>query len=239
MHRAHSTPLRACAALIAALVLAAAPAIAQEKTVTRDTLSLEATVSTQITPDTAFVVMSVERQGTDAATITSEVNQIVAAGLKEAKATQGVQAATSNFNTWARFDNKGQRNGWVVHSEMIMKSKDFGVLGKLAGKLSASMNIQNNGFEVSPELKQQEEQKLIEQGLAAFRTKAATASKALGYGGYSIGQVSLGSAMVQGSPGPRPVVMMAKAAMADAAPMPIESGQTTLSLTVNGTVLMK
>jgi predicted secreted protein len=210
-----------------------------ERPIVRDTLNLDATVNTQVVPDMAFVTMSVEKQGAEAPTLTNEVNQILAAALKEAKATAGVQAATANYNTWPRYDNRGQRNGWVVRAEMIMKSRDFGVLGRLAGKLSTTMNIQQNGFEVSPELKQQEEQKLIEQGLAAFRAKANAAVKALGYSSFSIGQVSLGSAFIGGQPGPRPMMSMAKAQMAEAAPMPIESGNTTLSLTVTGSVLMK
>jgi predicted secreted protein len=216
------------------------PAHAQEKPMLKDVLNLDAIVNSQIAPDMAVVMLSVEKQGADAASITNEVNQILAVGLKEAKGTAGVQAATGGFTTYPRYDNKGQRNGWVVHAELITKSKDFGVLGKLAGKLSTSMQIANNGFEVSPELKQAEEEKLIAAGLAAFQSKARAAVKALGYSGYTVREVSLGSAQLGG--GPRPPMPMGRssmAAQADGAPMPIEAGQTTLTLTVNGSVQMK
>jgi predicted secreted protein len=215
-------------------------ALAQDKAMIKDTLNLDATVSAQITPDLAVIVMAVEKQGPDAATITNEVNQILAAGMKEAKATKDVQASSGAFTTYPRYDNKGQRNGWVVRAEQVMKSKDFGTLGKLAGKLSANMQIANNSFEVSPELKQAEEEKLIAEGLAKFQSKARAAVKALGYTGYSIKEVSLGSAMEGG--GGRPPIPMAKSAMAvqaEGAPMPIEAGQTRLTLSVNGSVLMK
>jgi predicted secreted protein len=217
------------------------PAHAQEKPMLKDVLNLDATVNSQIAPDMAVVALSVEKQGADAAIITNEVNQILAAGLKEAKGTAGVQAATGGFTTYPRYDNKGQRNGWVVHAELITKSKDFGVLGKLAGKLSTSMQIANNGFEVSPELKQAEEEKLIAAGLAAFQSKARAAVKALGYSGYTVREVSLGSAQLGGGPRPQPMQMgrSSMAAQAEGAPMPIEAGLTTLTLTINGSVQMK
>lgn len=228
------------ATFLAVFAFSTHSALAQDKTMVKDTLNLDATVSAQITPDLAVVVMAVEKQGADAATITNEVNQILAAAMKEAKATKDVQASSGAFTTYPRYDNKGQRTGWVVRAEQVMKSKDFGTLGKLAGKLSANMQIANNGFEVSPELKQAEEEKLIAEGLAKFQSKARAAVKALGYTGYTIKEVSLGSAMEGG--GGRPPMPMAKSAMAmqaDGAPMPIEAGQTRLTLSVNGSVLMK
>jgi predicted secreted protein len=225
----------------AVFALIAPAAFAQEKAMVKDTLNLDATVSAQITPDTAVVMMAVEKQGADAAPITNEVNQILAAALKEAKSNKDIQASSGAFTTYPRYDNKGQRNGWVVRAEQIYKSKDFVTLGKLAGKLSATMQIVNNSFEVSPELKQVEEEKLIADGLAKFQSKARAAVKALGYTGYTIKEVSLGSAFEGG--GGRPPMPTAKGSVmsmqADGAAMPIEAGRSTLTLSVNGSVLMK
>lgn len=240
----HKTAPRGSQGWLLALVAALAPALAlaqaPERSAARDLLSLEATVTAPVTPDTATVLMSAERQGADAAAATSEVNQLLTAALREAKATPGVQASSAGFSTWPRYDAKGQRTGWVVRGDLLLKSRDFAALGKLAGRLASTMTVQSNGFEVSAELKDREEQQLIERGLAAFRAKAATASRALGYSSFTVSQVNLGAAQLQGGPGPRPVLMQARAMVqADAAPMPIEGGQTLLSLTVNGTVLMR
>jgi predicted secreted protein len=227
------------AAILAAAVFGASAQGTDKMRDPQNVVSLDATVQTQVVPDMAVISMAVERSAPDAAAITNEVNQILAAALKEAKATTGVTAATGSFNTQPRWDNKGQRNGWTVRAELIMRSKDFGVLGKLAGKLSTSMQISNNFFEVSPDLKQAEEEKLIAQGLAAFQSKAQAATKAMGFSTFGIREVHLGSASVGGEPRPRPMLMQARAAVADAAPMPIEAGPTTLSLTVNGSVQMR
>jgi predicted secreted protein len=219
------------ALLLSFAALCCAPLQAQDKPVSRDVLTLDATVQTDVVPDLAVITLAVERQGSDTAAMNQEVNQVLAAALKEAKATTGVQAATGGFSTTPRFDNKGQRNGWVIRAELVLRGKDFGVLGKLAGRLAQSMQIASNGFELSPELKSAQETQLIERGLAAFQAKAALAAKALGFASYGLREVTLGS--IGGDGGPRPVFRAAKA-MAEA--VPIEAGPSTLSLTVNGSV---
>jgi predicted secreted protein len=226
-------------------VLAANAAFAQSPAVPtprepRDVLSLDATVSAQVQPDTAVVVLAVDKQGAEAAPLTAEVNQILARALTEAKAAAGVQAATGNYFTQPRYDNKGQRNGWQVRAELILKAKEFGVLGTLAGKLAKDMTIASNGFEISPALRDREEAQLIERGIAAFRAKASAASKAFGATGYSIrevavGQIGGGAPQLAQLSRARGGAMMAADA---AAPMAMEPGARELSLTVSGAIQM-
>ncbi len=204
----------------------------------RDVLAIDATVSAAVQPDLAVITLAVEKQGTEAAPLTGEVNAILARALAEAKATAGVQAASDNYNTSPRYDNKGQRNGWVVRAEIILKAKEFGVLGTLAGKLSKELQIAGNGFEISPELRSKEEKALIEKGIAAFRSKAQAATLAFGNASYAVREVAVGQ--IGGGIPERPKMMMqARGAMmaADAA-VPIEAGSQQLSLTVSGSVQM-
>jgi predicted secreted protein len=228
------------AACLSASFLVTAPVGAQEKSPMQNILNLSATASAPITPDTAVINLFAERAGADAAVISSEINTLMADALKEAKQIAGVQAATGNFSTYQQYDNKGKQTGWVVRSDLILKSKDFGTLGKLAGSLSKTLKISSNGFEVSRELKNLEEEKLMLQGLALFQTKAKVASKAFGFEGYTVREVSLDQANVEGSQ-PRPMMMMARAVAMDApqADVPMQAGVSTISLTVRGAVVMK
>ncbi len=227
------------AACLAASVLLFSVAQAQEKITMQNVLSLSATASAPITPDTAVITLFAERTGTDAAAISNEINATMAEALKEAKATAGAEAATGNFSTYQQYDSKGVQNGWVVRSELILKSKDFGSLGKLAGSLSKKLKIASNGFEVSRDLKNREEEKLMMQGLELFQAKAKVAAKALGFSAYTLREVSLEQANLEGV-GPRPM-MMARASnlSAASADVPMEAGATTLSLTVRGAVVLK
>ncbi len=226
------------ATLFSLSALLTLPSQAQENTRMQNVLNLDATVTAPITPDTAVITLFAERSGADAAAITQEINVLMADALKEAKAVAGVEAATGNFQTYQQYDPKGVQNGWVVRSDLILKSKDFGSLGKLAGSVSKKLKIASNGFEVSRELKQREEDKLLLVGIDAFQSKAKIASKALGFDGFTLREVNLQQANLGGGNNPRPMMMMASAKMASA-DVPIEAGSTVLSLTVRGTVVMK
>ncbi len=225
---------------LSALLMMNSPAYSQDRAhhpEPREVLSLDATVTTEVQPDTAYVVLAVDRQGTDASTLTNEVNQIIARALGEAKAASGVKAATGAYSTYPRYDNKGQRNGWQVRAELILKAREFGVLGTLAGKLAKEMTIASNGFEISPELRSKEEAALIEKGAAAFRAKALAASKAFGFISYTLREINMGS--LGGAAPAAPKMQMMRAAAADvAAPMPMEPGERQLSLTVSGSIQM-
>jgi predicted secreted protein len=232
--------------LIAACLTAcllAAPLHAQdraaEKTPMQNVLNLSATASAPITPDTAVISLFAERTGADAAAISNDINATMADALKEAKSVAGVEGTTGNFSTYQQYDSKGTQNGWVVRSELVLKSKDFGTLGKLAGSLSRKLKIASNGFEVSRDLKNREEEKLMKQGLELFQAKAKTAAKALGFSGYTIREVSLEQANLEGS-APRPMPMARASKMSTAsADVPMEAGASILNLTVHGAVVMK
>jgi predicted secreted protein len=233
------------ALMVALACLCAAPGHAQDHAPVNpqpvDVLNLDASVSSEIAPDLAVVVLAVTREGVDAAAMTRDVNQVLARAIAQAKAIPEVQVASGAFSTTPRYDNKGQRNGWQVRAELILKSKDSAALGKLVGRLSTEMDIASNGFELSPELRAAEEAKMIDRVVAAFQAKASAAAKAFGYLGYSIRSVTLGQASRIGDPGqPRP--MMQAKAMAMAAPsepMPIESGRMNLQLSLHGSVQMR
>ena len=224
-----------------AAFLATGAAHAQDRRNPLDILTLDATVSTEVTPDLAVVTLAVVREGTDASALTQDVNQTLARAIAVAKATAGMTVASSGYSTSPRFDNKGQRIGWQVRAGMIVKSRDFTALGKLAGQLSAgdgAPQITSTHFELSPELRASEEAGLIDRGAAEFRAKASAAAKAFGYGSYTIREIRLGSPA--GGPQPRFGGAVSFAAVASPAPpMPIEGGRVTLQLTVSGSVQMR
>lgn len=228
--------------LLALALLALLPALsmtarAQVAPPLADVLDVDATVSSEVVPDLSVVTLAVVREGVDVAPLTKDVNQVLAKAFAEAKAVPGVVAANGGYFTSPRYENRNGnsvRTGWQVRAEIVLKSKDFDALGGLVGRLSQTMQISGTNFEISPDLRAQESSALIERGAKAFADKAAAATKAFGYAGYSIRQVTVGNASQSGGV-VRPVMM----AMKSAEPMPIESGRVTLSLTVNGSVQMR
>lgn len=228
-------------AIALAASLAAGASVAQDRPNPVDVLVLDATVSTEVTPDVAVVTLAVVREGTDASALTQDANQAMARAMAAAKSTAGMTVASGGYSTSPRSDNKGQRIGWQVRAGMIVKSRDFAALGKLAGQLSAgegAPQITGMHFELSPELRAREETGLIDRGAAEFKAKAGAASKAFGYGDYAIREIRLASSPV----GPQPRfggVAAFSAAASPSAPLPIEGGRVNLQLTVSGSVQMR
>jgi predicted secreted protein len=225
---------------LAVTVLCANAALAQPAPEPLNLVRLDAVVSAPITPDTAVLTMAAERSGSDASAITRQINKIMGDAVREAKAVSGVEAITGNFSTQQQYDNKGNVIGWTVRSDLILKSKDFGSLGKLSGNLSQSLKIVNSGFEVSRELRSREEAVLLQRGLEAFQAKAKTAAQTLGFTSYTLREINIQQAQLEGgNNNPRPMMMMARGAMADAAPVQIEAGRTAINLTVSGSIQLK
>lgn len=202
-------------------------------------LSFNVQVTEEVVPDLAVMTLAIEREGTDTAALTAEVNGYLTRALDQARATPGVVAASGGYQTNPRHDNTGKRTGWRVRAEIILKSQNFEVLGRLAGRLSSAsgqMTINGNHFEVSPELRNQVEMRLLDRGAVAFRAKAIAAARAFGYRDYEIQTVAIGG---NGAPAPTPrPLMRASAMVAEAGPVPLEGGRVTISLGVNGSVRM-
>lgn len=227
------------AVLLVCLTLLAGHAGAQERpTPPADVLSLDATVTSEIAPDLATIVLAIDREGTDPAALSREVNQALAQALARAREVSAVQAASGGYTTFPRQDNRGKRTGWQLRAELILKSKDFTRLSQLAGQLGSDLQVTSSRFDVSPELRSSEENRLINAAAEAFRNKATAAVKAFGFTGYRIREVQLGAAGQQS--GPRPVILraMSREGGADTG-LPLESGRVTLSLTVSGSVQMQ
>ncbi len=232
--------------LLAAVLLsvaAACPLAARADDATRpiaDVLNLDATVSSDVVPDLAVITLAIVREGPDVAPLTNDVNQALAKAFADAKAVPGVVASNAGYTTSPRYDSRGSqttRTGWEVSAQIVLKSKDFNALGGLVGRLGQSLQIVGSGFELSPELRAHESAALIDRGARAFQDKAAATTRAFGYGGFSIRQVTISDGAQSG---PRPMLRIANAmSVSSPAPMPIEAGPVTLSLTVGGSVQMR
>ena len=231
-------------ALLSGLLTLPLHGYAQDREVpVADVLNIDATVSSEIVPDLAVITLAIVREGPDVAPLTRDINEALAKAFAEAKKTPGVIASNGGYSTVPRYDKPvlnsgpGSRTGWQVRAELVLKSKDFDALGSLVGKLSQNLQIARSGFEISPQLKAREGAALLDRGAQAFQDKAAAAARAFGYTGYSIRQVTLGDAQQSG--GFMAKSFVAAASDRGAAPLPIESGQVTLTLTVNGSLQLR
>jgi predicted secreted protein len=228
----------ACAGILPAANPALAQTVLAPQAEPLNIVRLDATVFNPIKPDTVVMTMVMERSGPDAAAPTQQVNKVMADAVREAKATSGVEVSTGNFSTQPQYDNKGNVIGWTVRAELVLKGRDFAVVGQLAGNLATRLKLVASNFEVSRELRAREDAVLLTQALKAFQVKAELTAQTLGFKGYSLREINIQKAQLDHAQPPR-AMMMARAAMADAPPVQVEAGQTAIHLTVAGSIQLK
>ena len=203
-------------------------------------LSLSSQASADVPQDIIHITLFYEQQAKDPGSLTSALNQRADAALAQAKGVSGVTAHTGAFSVYPSTDRDGKISAWRGRTEVVLESRDFAAASKLAGQLSNQMQVANVEFSLSPEAQRTAEQKLTTEAIKSFRARADEAAKAFGYNSYSIRDVNVGgSRNVQ--PYPR-MMAMAAAPMDSAkmsAPISVEGGKTTVSVTVNGSVQMK
>ncbi|RQR87079.1 DUF541 domain-containing protein [Burkholderia sp. Bp9012] len=203
-------------------------------------LSLSSQASADVPQDIIHITLFYEQQAKDPGSLTSALNQRADAALAQAKGVSGVNAHTGAFSVYPSTDRDGKISAWRGRTEVVLESRDFAAASKLAGQLSNQMQVANVEFSLSPEAQRTAEQKLTTEAIKSFRARADEAAKAFGYNSYSIRDVNVGgSRNVQ----PYPRMLAMAAAPTDSAkmsaPISVEGGKATVSVTVNGSVQMK
>ena len=234
------TKLGAACAAVAALA-AAQPAYAQaqapvaaEAAASRaPELSLQATASSEVKQDTVRISLSAEVEAPDQPGAGKKLTAALDDVVKRARDVKGVEVRTGGYNVWPNTSSKGKIASWRGQGEVILESKDFEAAAALASKLSDKTAISNIGFLLSREAREAEERKLE-------KPKALAAANAFGFSGYRLSKLELG-----GSGGPMPMPRMMGAAMAKDASagyspdVPLEAGDVTVSIAVNGTIVLQ
>ncbi|MGO4330843.1 SIMPL domain-containing protein [Cupriavidus sp. 2TAF22] len=198
-------------------------------------LALAAQAATDVPTDVVHLTLAAEQEGAEPGAISSALSAKAKQVIEQARRTSGVQAESGGFSINPSTDRNGRISTWRGRAEVILQSRDFTAVSKLAGQLSSQMQVQSIAFSLSREARQAAEAKLTEQAVASFRGKADATTKLFGYSSYSIREVQVGDV---GAVQPVPRMYAAKAMMADSAPVPVEGGKAQVTVTVNGSVQM-
>lgn len=224
---------------VSAVALSATAAFAAEPVAPAGVVALTATASIEVTRDLMAVTLSATREGIDASAVQSALKQALDAALAEARgvARAGqIDVRTGNFSMNPRYSNKGQMNGWQGTVELVIEGRDLPGIGQLAGRIQ-SMTIARVAQGLSREQREKAEGGVTAQAISRYRAQAAEVTKQFGYASYAVREVSVNSNEQGGNP--EPMMMRAKVFSAAAdAPLPVEAGLASVSVTVSGTVQM-
>ena len=229
---------RAC---IAAAVLAAQMAGAQVSQLLQpppqNVVSLSASASMEVTKDQLSVVFSTTREGPDAATVQSQLEQALGAALAEARkvARPGqLEAQTGNFAIYPRYSPKGGSSGWTGSAELIVAGKDVQAISQLTGRIQ-TLTIARVGFALSREAREKVEADVTAQAIARYRSKAEQVARQFGFGGYTLREVQISANdPVVGIAQPMVRAQAARGVSEEA--LPVEAGKALVQSTVSGSV---
>jgi len=200
-----------------------------------DRIRFSTTVQAEIDNDLVRAVLYAQREGTDAATLSAEVNAAVAWGVEKAKAIPAVRAQTLGYQTSPVY-TKQTLTGWRVRQSLRLESAEAATLSALIGTLQQRLGVQSIDYDVSPEARRQAEDRLIVEAVDAFRQRADLVAKSWGQPDYRLVEMQVNT---QGSgPQPYPRAAMAMEMQASAAP-PIEAGTQAVRVSIEGAIELR
>jgi predicted secreted protein len=218
-----------------ALLVGFAPwAAAKDAQQSYDQINLSASASSEVDNDILTATLYYQKEGSDTAALSDEVNKNIAAAVKQAKQATGVKVQTLAYRSDPVYRQE-KLWGWRVRQSIRLESNDVASLGALIGRLQANLALESIGYAISPEKQKAAEEKLIVEALDAFQKRAELVTRQLGRSKYRLVQVNVNT-----SDAPvRPVMMRASGMMAmeaASAPPALEAGTRSVQVTVNGTI---
>lgn len=197
--------------------------------------TLSAQASAEVPQDTVQVTLAAEVADASQAKVSEQLNTRLDSVMKQARGHAGIEVRSGSYRIWPMNDRDGQISEWRGHAEILLRSRDFVAASRLAAQLADRMPINGLAFSVSHERQVEEERKLLDQAVAAFKARAQALTQAFGFAAYRLHAVDLGGAGdLPPSPGPR----LMRAMAADSVAAPIEGGRQTISVSIQGTIVL-
>jgi len=220
--------------LLLVLALAALPALAHEPELRYNRASFSVSATEDVANDTLVAVLTVQRDGSSARQLATEVNQVMAWALAKAKEAPSIRVQTLDYQTSPIYQ-KNVVTGWRVSQSLRLEGRETAAVSDLVGVLQERLNLQQVGYEVSRERRKEVEDRLIGEAIAAFQARAKRVAADLQRRTFRLVQMDVSS-----GPAPMPVyrqraMPMAMAEVA-AAPPAIEAGTQTITIGVTGEI---
>ena len=197
-------------------------------------IDLSAEASRPAANDQIRAAVYSEATGQSPAEVSRRVNQEVAEALRVIKAKSGVTVKSGQQSTYPVYGKEQKIEGWRMRSELILESKDLGAVSDLLGKLQQmKLAVGNVSQMPSAETRRQVEDETTRDAIRAFQARAAVVADQLGKK-WQIKQM----AIQQGGQDPHPMMRAARgvAMMAEAAPAPLEAGESQLTTSIHGQI---
>ena len=223
-----------CYLLIVCLLFAVvSPLYADEAGNHYDRVHLSASATSRIENDTMVATLYAEAEGSQAAALASKVNQSIQWALRQLSGYDSIHVQTNAYSSQPVYQNK-KIKGWRIRQSIRLESRNMTLMSDVLGKLQQKLALQSMQFSVSPQSKNQQDEKLIAQALQAFEQRARAVTEKLKRQNYKLVDLRINTSA---SGGPRPVYAMRAMAMDDTLAAPaVSAGEQSLTVTINGEI---
>ena len=196
------------------------------------TVELAAEATRPAINDLARATVAAEAAGATPGDLARQVNAQVADALKISRSYPAIKTQSSGTASFPVYAKGGKIESWRMRSELALESPDSAALSELLGKLQQSLGVSSLVLQPSPETRSKVENLAMTDAIAAFKARAEVIAEALGKS-YRIKQLTINTS---GRNAPPVYRATARAMSADAAPMPIENGESLVTANVSGQI---
>lgn len=202
----------------------------------KNIVNLSAEASTEVENDLMVVRLITQHQAKKASEAATSVNNDMGWALEEIKRFGDIEAQTEQYNTYPMYKDDKIRS-WQASQTLRLQSENTNQLSKALLVLQARLNIDSMSFKPTKTTSKKASDALIEDALKAFHERATLIQKALNASAYDIVEIHVNT---QGSFAPvhhrtENYSLMSKSASAPA----VESGKSTVHVSVNGKIQLK
>lgn len=180
--------------------------------------------------DLASAVLFAETSAQRANEAARAVNASMADAIKRCRENSTMVCRSGSTSTRPTYGKSGRIEGWRVRSELLVESTNIAGFSDFIGRMQEVLSVSNVGLRPSANTRKQAEDAAIIDTLAAFRARAALIAEAMGKP-FRITRLNVATHANVPAPVMRAVMMQAEAAQ-----LPIEAGEATVSVTISGQV---
>lgn len=196
-------------------------------------IRLQAQQSMPVSNDTMHVTLSTFAEDRDPAKLARQINTDMEWALSLAKNEKQVTVSTGNYQTYPVL-HKNEHQGWRGQQNLELEGEDTRRISDLVGKLQERLQVKTIRFTVSDRKRHAVENQLIGQALDAFRERAGIIGDNLRASSFRVVNIDVNTA-TQRPPVPYQA-RVSSMAMAEAAPVAVEAGESQVTVTVSGTI---
>ena len=201
-------------------------------------IHLQAQATRVVENDQMQAILYAELTEKDAALLASKLNAINNQAVKTSKNYNHVKLRSGTQSSYPLYDDQQRSKGWRGQTQIVLTSQDFQQMAQLIAQLQSSMRLNSVNFEVSDAQRYRLETELHVEASNAFKQRAKALSEAWNASQYKLLNLSFSNGSY--SPRPRMAAMtMSMAKSADIAAPDLQSGESTISITAEGSIQLQ